>query len=166
MDYVDRFAGMAGARRGAGYSTAGILKFTNLSPPVQHHLARVYVTLSLALALCAAAAYVNVATGFGSTAAALGVLVFTPWLMWTAPTPERLRRRTFLLAAVATCYGLLLGPLVGLAAALHPGALITAVAATSAIFASFSAAALVSQRRSFLFLGGAAWTVYLPSLFI
>lgn len=160
MDYVDRFAGMAGARRGAGFSTASILKFTSLSPPVQHHLVRVYITLSLSLALCAAAAYVNVLTGFGSSAGILGVMIFTPWLLWTQPSPERLRRRQLLLAAVATCYGFILGPLVGLAAAVHPGALITAVAATSAIFASFSAAALVSERRSYLFLGGASFRCY------
>ena len=42
---------------------------------------------------------------------------------------------------------------------LHPEVLLTALAGASAVFACFSAAALLSPRRSYLFLGGALGSV-------
>ena len=41
-----------------------------------------------------------------------------------------------------------------MALALHPGVLVTAFLGTAAVFACFSAAALVSRRRSYLYLTG------------
>lgn len=49
--------------------------------------------------------------------------------------------------------GVSLAPLVELAVAVSPSLLLLAVGATAAVFCSFSAAALLTQRRSYLFLG-------------
>ncbi|DBA96179.1 TPA: Bax inhibitor 1, variant 2 [Trebouxia sp. C0004] len=60
-----------------------------------------------------------------------------------------------LLAGCALFQGATLGPLVKIVLATHPGILVTAFLGTSTIFACFSAAALLSRRRSWLYLGGA-----------
>ena len=50
--------------------------------------------------------------------------------------------------------GINLGPLLGQVAFYRPDIIITALTGTTMIFISFSAAALLAQRRHFLYLGG------------
>lgn len=52
-----------------------------------------------------------------------------------------------LLAGCALCQGAILAPLVSAVLATHPGVLVAALVGTSAVFACFSLAALMSQRR-------------------
>ena len=59
-----------------------------------------------------------------------------------------------LLAGAAFCQGMTVGPLVSAAVDIDPVIPLTAFLATSAVFACFSAAALLARRRSYLFLGG------------
>lgn len=63
--------------------------------------------------------------------------------------------RYALLGSAAFCQGMLTGPLVGVALEVDPSLVFTAFLGTSMVFACFSGAALVSRRRSWLFLGGA-----------
>ena len=42
----------------------------------------------------------------------------------------------------------------GLALALHPSTIVTAFLGTTAVFASFSMSALITKRRSYMYLGG------------
>ena len=63
--------------------------------------------------------------------------------------------RYALLAGAAMSQGLTMGPLIGATLAVHPGLLLTALLATSAVFACFSGAAILSKRRSWLYLSGA-----------
>lgn len=62
--------------------------------------------------------------------------------------------RYALAAGTALFQGAAAAPLVQMALALHPGVLVTAFLGTAAVFACFSAAALVSRRRSYLYLTG------------
>lgn len=55
-----------------------------------------------------------------------------------------------LLAGCALFEGATLGPLVEIVLATHPGILVTAFLGTSAVFACFSAAALLSRRRRYV----------------
>jgi FtsH-binding integral membrane protein len=64
-------------------------------------------------------------------------------------------RRYALLAGAAYSQGLTMGPLVAAALGVHPAMLLTAFLTTSAVFACFSGAALLSRRRSWLYLSGA-----------
>lgn len=50
--------------------------------------------------------------------------------------------------------GTLLGPLISSAISLHPAVLVAALLGTMVVFACFSAAALLTPRRSHLYLGG------------
>ncbi|GAB4816011.1 hypothetical protein N2152v2_003057 [Parachlorella kessleri] len=99
-------------------------------------------------------ALLNIYTGLGGFLSVIGFLVSVPWLLSVPPTPATLRKRLLLLGSAALSQGMLLGPLVGTALQLHPGTLVTALAGTSLVFLCFSGAALLSKRRSYLYLGG------------
>lgn len=152
MDYVDRLAGLASGR--AAQPATKLLSFTPLTPRVQQHLAQVYTTLTLALLLSAAGVWVSAVTGFAQGLGIIGFMVCVPWMLSRPATPENLRARRRLFAGAALSQGLLVAPLVRVALALHPGVLFTAFGATACVFACFSAAALLSPRRSYLYLGG------------
>ena len=62
--------------------------------------------------------------------------------------------RYLLLGGAAFSQGATLGPLVGAVLAINPALLLTAFAGTAAIFACFSVSAMLSQRRSWMYLGG------------
>lgn len=150
MDFIDRMTG----NRWAGVQPATFLKFTNLDVRVQKHLQRTYATLLAALALSAVGCAADLAyhvSGIITYLAALGCLV---GLSMTPSTPHTLNKRYAMLAGFSFCQGASLGGLVGLAAAISPSLVLTAFMCTAAIFLSFSLAALLSPRRSFLYLGG------------
>ncbi|BDA45448.1 Bax inhibitor 1 [Coccomyxa sp. Obi] len=151
MDFVDRFTGRSAAER---FSPDTLFKFTDLTLPVQKHLEKVYATLAAALLVSALGTYVNMATGLGGFLAAIGFVVCATWLTMTEATSFNLNKRYALLAGAAFSQGLTLGPLVSMALAVHPGALFTAFLATAASFACFSGAAMLSRRRSWLYLSG------------
>lgn len=153
MDFADRVSGLFGPRQ-RQVSFAKLLDFAPLSPAVQAHLAQVYVTLALALCLSAAGVYACALTGFGQGLGILGFLISVPWMLSTPPRPDNLNKRRALFGAAAVSQGLLLAPIVRASLALHPGVLFTAFAGTAGVFACFSAAALLSPRRQYLFLGG------------
>lgn len=62
--------------------------------------------------------------------------------------------RYLLLGGAAFSQGATLGPLVGAVLAINPVLLLTAFAGTAAVFTCFSVSAMLSQRRSWLYLGG------------
>lgn len=135
-------------------SPASLLKFTDLDPRVQKHLTRVYATLTLALVVAALGTTANLVLHIGgwlTTLAAFGSLM---WLVMTPATPANLNKRYGLLGAFAFCQGTAIGPLIGMALDVNPAIVLTAVLGTSLVFGCFSAAALTTRRRSYLFLGG------------
>lgn len=154
MDFVERFSNSWTGQPGRQLNLNTFLKFHDLSPHVQAHLQQVYVTLTVAVAISACGVAFNIWTGVGGFLSILGFLVCVPWLMSTPATRDTLSKRQALLGAAAFCQGLVLGPLVNTALHLHPGTLLTALLGTCLVFACFSGAALLSRRRSYLFLGG------------
>lgn len=63
-------------------------------------------------------------------------------------------RRYSLLAATAFLQGCGIGPLMNSVWQVNPAVILTAVLATAGVFMCFSLAALISPRRSYIFLGG------------
>ncbi|PSC72482.1 Bax inhibitor 1 [Micractinium conductrix] len=110
--------------------------------------------MAVALCLSAVGVYASVLTGFGQGLGMIAFMVCTPWLLSTPASPATLAKRRKLFGGAALSQGLLLAPLVRTALALHPGVLFTAFAGTAGVFACFSAAALLSPRRQYLYLGG------------
>lgn len=159
MDFVDRMSSFVGGpstsqQQRNRVSLDSLLKFTDLSPAVQIHLQRVYMTLAVAIGIAALGVWFNMTTGMGDFLGFIGFLICVPWLMSTAPLPANYNKRAALLGGAAFSEGLVIGPLVGAVASIHPGVVLTAFLGTSAIFACFSGAALLSKRRSYLYLGG------------
>ncbi|EFN54542.1 hypothetical protein CHLNCDRAFT_56207 [Chlorella variabilis] len=155
MDFVDRLSNLAGASATRAHAAPQkLFDFTNLSPAVRSHLQQVYLTLAVALCLSAAGVYVSAVTGFAQGLGILGFLVSVPWMMSVPSVPATLGKRRVLFGTAALSQGLLVAPLVRATLALHPGVLFTAFAGTAGVFACFSAAALLSPRRHFFYLGG------------
>lgn len=152
MDYVDRFSGRGSFAEQLNPAT--LFKFSDLTVPVQQHLQRVYITLAGALLAAAAGVYTNLVSGIGGWLAIVGFIGSTFWLASTPANPASLNKRYGLLGGAAFSQGLTVGPLVGAALHVNSGILVTAFLATAAVFACFSAAAVVSRRRSWLYLGG------------
>ncbi|KAK9831452.1 hypothetical protein WJX81_006510 [Elliptochloris bilobata] len=149
MDYVDRMVG-----RSARFEPDTLLKFTPLSRPVQEHLIRVYFTLACALGVAALGTWANLLTGFGGMIGILGFVVCASWLASLPPSPSNLNKRYMLLGGAAFSQGATLGPLVAATLSVDPALLLTAFAGTAAVFTCFSVSAMLSQRRSWLYLGG------------
>lgn len=149
MDYVDRLRG-----RTQNFNLNHVLKFTDISPSVQSHLGQVYLTLTAMLLVSAVGVSAAQIISFGTWAPAIGFMACMFFLLNTSRQPSSLNKRYGLLAGCALFQGATLGPLVKVVLATHPGILVTAFLGTSIIFACFSAAALLSRRRSWLYLGG------------
>lgn len=155
MDFVERMSGLFGPRfSGTRGTPAKLMDFSNLSPRVQSHLQQVYLTLAVALAISTLGVCFSALTGFGQGLGILGFMISVPWMLATPARPDTLTKRRSLFGAAALSQGLLLAPLVRTALAVHPGVLVTAFGGTAAVFACFSAAALLSPRRQYLYLGG------------
>lgn len=148
MDFVDRLRG------GGPRISQHTFKFGELSAPVQKHLEKVYATLAVSLLVSAAGVYFNLLTGLGGIISMIAFVVCSVWLALTPNEPKNLNKRYSLLAGTAFSQGASLGPLIGAAIAMDSALVLTAALGTAALFGSFSAAALLSRRRSWLYLGG------------
>jgi FtsH-binding integral membrane protein len=147
-DFYNRISG----RHLNDVNLATLFKFTDLDTRVQKHLAKVYTTLTFAVALATlgvAADLVSHVGGALTTLAAVGSLL---WLGFTTPADSP-SKRYGLLGTFAFCQGTSLGPLVGLAIAVNPSIVLTAALSTTAVFTCFTFSALFTRRRSYLFLG-------------
>jgi hypothetical protein len=92
----------------------------------------VYLTLAVALCLAAAGVHASVLTGFTSQLLGMiGFLVSVPWMLSVPAVPATLRKRRALFGTAALSQGLLLAPLVSTALAPHPGVLFAAFAGTA-----------------------------------
>jgi len=63
-------------------------------------------------------------------------------------------KRYGVLGAFSICQGSSIAPLMAMATMIDPSIVTTAVLCTSAIFACFSISALITPRRTYMFLGG------------
>lgn len=89
----------------------------------------------------------GVFTGIASFGCLLG-------LMLTPSLNTNYNLRYSLLAAFAFCQGCSISPIVGSALVINPTLVLTAVATTATVFICFTLSALMTKRRSYLFLGG------------
>jgi Bax inhibitor 1 len=128
--------------------------YANSSPQVQQHLVRVYASLSVCLlvASCAAVFLPVALPPLLSALASVGLLMAIASL---PATDANQASRFGLLLAFAAVLGCSVGPLVHLVHdQIAPSVVYTALLATASLFACFSGAALLSRRRSYLYLGG------------
>lgn len=128
-------------------------KTSTLTPVVRQHLTKVYSTLAVSLLVAATGSIVEIAThafaGLLSTIALLGLVI------WFAITNAyEINKRLGLLAGIAFLQGVMIAPLVEHTLRIDPTVVSTAFLGTTCVFACFSAFALFSERRSYLYIGG------------
>jgi len=124
---------------------------------VQRHLRSVYMTLTVTVASAALGAFVNHFLHIGNFLTTICALMLLLWFKFTPYDPTKFQiQRAGLLLSFAFFQGASLAPLLNFVVSLKdgPSLIIQALGATTAIFACFSASALLSQRRSWLYLSG------------
>ncbi|KAG9306217.1 hypothetical protein G9A89_016121 [Geosiphon pyriformis] len=132
---------------------------TDLSKPVQQHLVKVYTTLAALCGLLAVGAYLHVSGWFlfggGIFSFLIGLGSFIG-IMALPDTTDNRSVRYGLLFNFAIMEGLSIGPLIDYALRLNNSGqlVINACILTSLIFISFTMSALLSGKRTFLYLGG------------
>ena len=132
---------------------ATLLKMNDITPAVQSHLAQVYSALTLTLLAASLGSTAHVYYQIGgmlSTIATFGMMM----LLGSDTDKSFNNKRLGYLLAFGFFKGASIGNLIETALYVDPSILVTAMLATTAIFAAFSAAALFSKRRQYLFLGG------------
>mmetsp|Transcript_27486 Transcript_27486/g.66704 ORF Transcript_27486/g.66704 Transcript_27486/m.66704 type:complete len:251 (-) Transcript_27486:274-1026(-) len=141
---------------GPSTSFDGLLKMTPLDSATQKHVARVYTALTSAVAASALGAWLQVYTGNAippllCTIASFGSLLYFAMLPYGLASH---RKRNMVMHAAAFASGTTVGPLVTYAVSVSNFAVALALVMTATMFASFSAAALMSKRRSYMYLRG------------
>lgn len=130
------------------------MKFNDITPAVQRHLSKVYATLSAGVAVAAVTAWLAISTGISlGWLAPIGMFASLFWLMLQGDK-QNTTKRLGIFSLFAAFQGASVASLVAMSIDIDPSIVITALLGSVAVFASFSAFALVSQRRSMLFLGG------------
>jgi len=137
-------------------SSASLKNLSDLNPRVRNHLVRVYTTLGSMMATSAAGSYAQI----------FGYLFFNPFLcfllsitcllalVFLRPSQDNNSLRFAILFLFAFSNGLSSAPLIASTLAFYPGVLTVTLTSTALSFLSFSLGALLSARRSFIFLGG------------
>ncbi|XP_010441497.1 PREDICTED: bax inhibitor 1-like [Camelina sativa] len=139
-----------GSRRSWSYDS--LKNFRQISPSVQNHLKRVYLTLCCALVASAFGAYLHVLLNIGGLLTTIGCVGTMIWLLSCPPYEQQ--KRLSLLFVSAVLEGASVGPLIKVAIDVDPSILITAFVGTAIAFVCFSAAAMLARRREYLYLGG------------
>lgn len=118
---------------------------------MQRHLARVYASLALTVVAAAAGSYLHVLTHVGG---GLTALVGVGLMLWLAADSDKQNypKRLAILGGFGLMKGLSIGGLVHALVQEDPSLLVLAFLGTVVVFASFSVGAMLSARRSLLYL--------------
>ena len=132
-----------------------LFEFKDISEKTQTHLRNVYGNLMVCTLICSLGMYLNAYTVFSGFISQFIFMIGMAYGMYKVTNiyePEQTRMGY--LWAVAFSMGFLVGPVMHHLAEFEPMILIQAVSYTSIIFGSFTAIAVFSKRRSYIFLGG------------
>ncbi|KAG7532385.1 Bax inhibitor 1-related [Arabidopsis thaliana x Arabidopsis arenosa] len=150
---MDAFSSFFDSQPGSrSWSYDSLKNFRQISPAVQNHLKRVYLTLCCALVASAFGAYLHVLWNIGGILTTIGCVGTMIWLLSCPPYEHQ--KRLSLLFVSAVLEGASVGPLIKVAIDVDPSILITAFVGTAIAFVCFSAAAMLARRREYLYLGG------------
>jgi len=131
-----------------------VADFSDLTRPMKNHITNVYITLAGTFLCCAAGAYAHLLWHLGGFLTFIGQIVALIALTSTPHRKETLFMRLGLLAGFGFLTGCSMGPLINYALFVDPRIVVTAFLGTLCIFVCFSAVAVLSKSRSWLFLGG------------
>ncbi|CAG7894890.1 hypothetical protein BRARA_B02945 [Brassica rapa] len=150
---MDSFSSFFDSQPGSrSWSYDSLKNLRQISPAVQNHLKRVYLTLCCALVASAFGAYLHVLWNIGGILTTIGCFGSMIWLLSSPPYEQQKRLSLLFLSAVLE--GASVGPLIKLAVDFDPSILVTAFVGTAIAFICFSGAAMLARRREYLYLGG------------
>lgn len=140
---------------GKKISMKALTDFRNLNPATRKHLKNVYSALALTMLAAGVGAvgffFIGTVGALLSVVGSIGLLL---GIAFTPHSPENTPMRLGMLCGFGLCTGLSLGPLLSVVVSIDPSIIPTAFLGTCVIFGCFSLAALYSERRAWLFLGG------------
>jgi len=129
-----------------------VTKTSPISQDVKNHLLNVYTLLAATILSGALGSLAFLRFHVGGS---LSFLAGIGLMFWLAMTPkEEINKRSGILLGFGFIEGLSIGPLIDSVLDIDPSLITTAFLGTVCIFASFSASAYFSERRSYLFIGG------------
>lgn len=141
------------------------------TPQIRAHLVNVYATLAVMVAAACVGSALHMSFGVGSpvfacrgvcalrcvgrlTSLLVVAIGLCFWLAATPNTPNNKQKRQAIVLSFGAAQGLTLGPLVEAVLEIESSIVFVSFMATVLVFACFSAAALLAERRSHLYLGG------------
>jgi len=129
--------------------------FLNRQPRVQTHLKNVYTCLLICTLCATLGVYFSMAGWLNYPRLAVFASIITTIWLFTLDFNARTQIQCFgLMSATALFTGIYLSPLINLAIAVDPQIVMTAFLITTMIFACFTLSALLTQKRTYLYLGG------------
>lgn len=137
------------------YNLKALLDFSTLSPTVQAHLKNVYTCLLISTVCASAGVYLSILGWFNYPRLALLASLITSVWLFSMEFNARTQKTCFaLMATTAALTGIYISPLINLAIHVDPQIVMTAFLVTSLIFISFTLSALLTKKRTYLYLGG------------
>lgn len=131
-----------------------------LEPPVRQHLKNVYGTAMMTCVAASAGVYIDMYTwlqaGFLSAIIGAGLMLM---LIATPDNGKNIGLRLGYLLGFGLTSGMSMGPLLEYVSVVNPQIIVTALLGTTLVFVCFSAAAMLADRGSWLFLGGTLMTL-------
>lgn len=132
-----------------------------ISPQVREHLINVYITLAATLGMGGVGTALHLTFNIGSVWFIVPFLALGYWLTKISNDPENKPKRQVILLLCGFLSALSWGPFLSSILKLDDSILLWAFGMATLIFGCFSAAALLAERRSYLFLGGILFSALL-----
>jgi len=156
------YFGNGGQFRADGKSTTSnkfnlqtLLDFSTLHPRVQTHLKNVYTCLLVATLCATIGVYLSMTGWLNYPRLAVFASIITTIWLFTLDFNARTQIQCFgLMSATALFTGIYLSPLINLAIDIDPQIVMTAFLLTTVVFVCFTLSALLTQKRTYLYLGG------------
>ncbi|KAJ0180566.1 hypothetical protein K1T71_003970 [Dendrolimus kikuchii] len=131
-----------------------------LEPPIRQHLKNVYGTVMMTSAAACVGVYIDMYTWF--QAGFLSAIIGAGLMLMLIATPDNGKNtglRLGYLLGFGLTSGMGMGPLLEYVSVVDPSIIVTALLGTTLVFVCFSAAAMLAERGSWLFLGGPLMTL-------
>ncbi|UJR25660.1 hypothetical protein I4U23_007011 [Adineta vaga] len=132
-----------------------LLDFSTLQPRVQLHLKNVYTCLLFSTLCATLGVYFSLNGWLNYPRLAVFASIITTIWLFTLDFNAQTQIKCFsLMSATALFTGIYLSPLINLAINVDPQIIVTAFLLTTIIFVCFTLSALLTQKRTYLYLGG------------
>ncbi|CAF4705876.1 unnamed protein product, partial [Rotaria sp. Silwood1] len=155
VENVNQFRPDGKTIRSDRFNLETLFDFSTLQPRVQTHLKNVYTSLLITTVCAAIGVYLPMIGWLNYPRLAIFASIITSIWLFTIDFNARTQIKCFgLMSTTALFIGIYLSPLINLAIHVDPQIVITAFLLTTIIFICFTLSALLTRKRTYLYLGG------------